>query len=83
MKFEQEILDWQGVNFVCTRYCDETKGIHCWQLRRYRNSVHMLELLTVGVSISRGALLYVVQLFSFVKPWELPEVHLHQPRMAT
>jgi len=52
-------------------------------LKSYRNSVHMLELLTVGVSINKGALLYVVQLFSFVKSRELPEMHLHQPRMAT
>jgi len=43
----------------------------------------MLELLTVGMFTIKGALLYVVQLFTFVKPWELPEVHLHQPRIAT
>ena len=52
-------------------------------LKRCRNSVHMLELLTVGVFFIRGAPLYIVQLFSFVKQWELPEVHLHQPRIAT
>jgi hypothetical protein len=52
-------------------------------LKKYKSSVHMLELLTVGVFIIRGALLYVVELFSFVKPWELPEVHLHQPRIST
>ena len=51
--------------------------------RYKKNSVHMLDLLTVGVYIIRGALLFVFQLFSFVKPWEPPEVHLHQPGIAT